>query len=191
MTQNRIIKAYQEHKNALNEFKENFDLVEKASSLIVRSIKEGGCVYICGNGGSAADAQHIAAEFVGRFQKERKALPAIALSTDSSALTSISNDYGFDDIFRRQLEAFVKPGDIFWGLSTSGNSSNVIEAAKLAKAKDTIVLSFTGRKGSPLENLSDICINFGNYATARIQEINQLAYHIICDLVEQELCEKS
>lgn len=181
---NITIATYQEHLKALDEFSNSLHLIEKAAQHIIKSLSNNGSIYICGNGGSAADAQHIAAEFVGRFKAERKALPAIALSTDTSALTSISNDYGYEDVFRRQLQAFIKPGDIFWGLSTSGTSRNVVSAAELAREKQAAVISFTGKPESKLQQLSDICISFGHYPTARIQEINQLAYHMICDLVD-------
>ena len=161
------------------------DVIANAAEILTTSIKNGGCVYICGNGGSAADAQHIAGELVGRFKRERKALPAVALTTDTSVITSISNDYSFDNIFTRQLEALVKSGDVLWAVSTSGCSANVVAAARLAKDKGAAVLAFTGRANSKLEQISDICFCAEDATTARSQEIHQLAYHIICDIVEQ------
>jgi D-sedoheptulose 7-phosphate isomerase len=152
--------------------------------MLIDCIKSGGCIYICGNGGSAADAQHIAAELVGRFVRERKGLPAVALTTDTSNLTSIANDYGFEHVFRRQVEALVDAGDVLWAFSTSGTSKNVLAAAKLAKEKGASVLVFTGKKDSPLEKLSDACICVEG-PTATVQEIHQVAYHILCDLVEE------
>jgi len=160
-----------------------------AAEAIIKSLKQGGVVYICGNGGSAADAQHIAAELVGRFARERKGLAAIALTTDTSVMTSLSNDYGYEKVFARQVEALVKKGDILWALSTSGSSANVVAAAELAKKKDTCVLAFTGQAESKLERVADICFCAADKSTARSQEIHQIAYHIICDIVEQNFCE--
>jgi len=159
-----------------------------AAEAIISSLKQGGVVYICGNGGSAADAQHIAGELVGRFKRERKGLAAIALTTDTSVLTSISNDYGYENVFARQVEALVKKGDILWAVSTSGSSPNVVAAAELAKEKGASVLAFTGRPESKLERVADICFCAADKSTARTQEIHQIAYHIICDLVEQNFC---
>lgn len=158
-------------------------VIHSAAVLLIESIRTGGCIYICGNGGSAADAQHIAAELVGRFVRERKGLPAVALTTDTSILTSVGNDYGFEQIFARQVEALVKQGDVLWAFSTSGTSKNVLAAARLAKEKKAAVLAFTGKPGSPLEQLADVCLALDG-ATAPVQEIHQLAYHILCDLVE-------
>lgn len=163
--------------------------IAAAAEAIVKTLKSGGRVYICGNGGSAADAQHIASELVGRFNRERRALPAVALTTDTSAITSISNDYGYDKVFARQAEALVEDGDIFWAISTSGGSANVIVAAATAKAKGACVLAFTGKSPSKLEESADICFSTESDSTPRTQEIHQLAYHIICDLVEQSFCQ--
>ncbi|HUW17947.1 MAG TPA: SIS domain-containing protein [Sedimentisphaerales bacterium] len=164
------------------------EAIAAAAEAIERALKTNGRIYICGNGGSAADAQHIAGELVGRFQRERKALPAMALTTDTSAITSISNDYGYETVFARQVEAFVEEGDILWAVSTSGASANIIAAVKSAKAKGASVLAFTGKPDSPLERMADICFCADSESTARSQEIHQLAYHIICDLVEQGFC---
>lgn len=160
------------------------ETIAAAAKMITQALKNGGTVYICGNGGSAADAQHIAGELVGRFTRERKALPAVALSTDTSILTSIANDYSFEKVFARQVEALVRKGDILWAFSTSGTSPNVIAAAESAKERGASVLAFTGKAETPLERLADICICADDESTARSQEIHQLAYHIICDLVE-------
>jgi len=161
------------------------ETIAAAAEAIIKSLKQNGCVYICGNGGSAADAQHIAAEFVGSFEQQRKGLAAIALTTDSSVMTSISNDYGYENVFAKQVEALVKKGDVLWAISTSGSSANIIAAAELAKKKGTCVLAFTGKSGSRLEQLADICFCANDPSTARSQEMHQLAYHIICTLVEQ------
>ena len=164
----------------------NAQTIADCAQLITKSIKQGGIVYLCGNGGSAADAQHIAGEFVGRFKRERKALPAVALSTDTSILTCIANDYDYESIFSRQVEGLVKQNDLLWGISTSGNSPNVVKAAKLAKEKGAYIIAFTGKAESKLEKIADVCLCAQGKATASSQEIHQLAYHIICDLVEKD-----
>jgi len=167
------------------------EVILTAAEMIVASLKQSGCIYICGNGGSAADAQHIAGEFVGRFRQERKGLAAVALSTDTSVLTAVANDYGYDKVFSRQVEALLKEADLLWAISTSGNSENIIAAAQSAKRKGAKVLAFTGRKNSQLENIADVCFCTKANSSFRCQEIHQLAYHIICDLVEKSLCPKS
>jgi D-sedoheptulose 7-phosphate isomerase len=164
-----------------------FDTIVAIAEAIVQSLRAGGTLYLCGNGGSAADAQHIAGEFVGRFRVERKALPAVALSTDTSVLTCIANDYDYERIFARQVEALVRPGDLLWAFSTSGTSPNVLQAAEAARHRGARVIAFTGRPQSKLEMSADLCLCAEADATARSQEIHQLAYHIICDLVEQSL----
>ncbi len=177
------------HKKLIAEFEANcVETVIAAAEMIIECLKNDGCIYLCGNGGSAADCQHIAGELIGRFMHERKALPAVALSTDTSILTSIANDYGFDDVFKRQVEALVKPNDMLWAFSTSGTSANVVAAAKLAKEKGACVLAFTGKKDTPLEKISDLCLSIDAPNTAAAQQIHQLGYHIICDLVEQQFC---
>ena len=147
-------------------------------------------IFFFGNGGSAADSQHIAAEFVGRFQKERQALPAIALTTDSSILTALGNDYGFDVVFARQIEALGNKGDLAVGISTSGNSKNVIEAIKQAKKQGLKTLSLTGCGGGPLAKLTDFSIIVPSQVTARIQESHICIAHTICELVERNFIKK-
>jgi D-sedoheptulose 7-phosphate isomerase len=161
--------------------------IAAAAEAVINTIKRNGTVYICGNGGSAADAQHIAGEFVGRFQQERKPLPAVALTTDTSIITSLSNDYGYANVFARQVEALVGSGDLLWAISTSGSSENIINAVRAAKQKGAAVLVFTGKADSELERMADICFCASNDSTARSQEVHLLAYHIICDLVERSL----
>ena len=186
----QVAKAVETHKKMIAEFEaRGVEVIAAAAQAIIKALKQNGTVYLCGNGGSAADAQHIASELVGRFARERKALAAVALSTDTSILTSIANDYAYEQVFARQVEALVKKGDILWAFSTSGTSANVIAAAKLAKKKGACVLAFTGRANSKLEQIADICFCAGDKSTARSQEIHQLAYHIICDLVEQSFCQ--
>jgi len=164
------------------------ETIAAAADAITAAIRRKGTVYLCGNGGSAADAQHIAGELVGRFRRQRKPMPAVALSTDTSVITSIANDYSYEDVFARQVEALVAKGDILWAFSTSGASPSVVAAARLVKEKDAFVLAFTGRAHSTLEGVADICLCAHSESTARSQEIHQLAYHIICDLVEQSFC---
>lgn len=178
------------HKEMIAELERSgVDTIAAAAEAIVKSLNSSGRLYICGNGGSAADAQHIAGEFIGKFEDKRMALPALALTTDTSVITSIANDDSFETVFARQVEALVHKDDILWAISTSGTSSNVIAAAALAKKKGATILVFTGRKNSPLEQMSDICLCADNPSTARSQEIHQLAYHIICKLVEQNFAD--
>ena len=174
------------HRKTLAEFEaKSLETIVAAAGTITKAIKQNGHLYICGNGGSAADAQHIAAELVGRFECERKGLPVIALTTDTSLITSVSNDYGYENIFARQVEALIKEGDILWAISASGASPNVVAAAQLAKGKGALILAFTGKADSELEQIADICFCANSQSAARSQEIHQLAYHIICQLVEQ------
>jgi len=186
--QARIREAIETHRAMLTAFESHgIGTVIAMAQAIVQSLQNNGTLYLCGNGGSAADAQHIAGEFVGRFRVERKPLPAIALSTDTSVLTCIGNDYDYQSVFSRQVEALVRPGDILWAFSTSGTSPNVLKAADAAKRKGACVLAFTGRIDSKLQAMADLCLCAEAAVTARSQEIHQLAYHIICDLVEQSL----
>ncbi len=183
--QEEIKKYLKLHKKLVDNFEsKNLDIVFKISEAIACVMKNNGILYLCGNGGSAADAQHIAGEFIGRFTKNRKALPAVSLSTDTSVLTCIGNDFSFNSIFSRQVEALVKEKDILWVFSTSGSSPNILEAAKAAKRKKAKIIAFTGTNGSELERISDICFSSGTRVTSVAQEIHQLAYHLICKLVE-------
>lgn len=159
----------------------------KATKMLIDAYKNNKKSLIAGNGGSAADAQHIAAEFVSRFYFDRDALASIALTTDTSILTAIGNDYGFDRVFSRQIEANGVEGDIFIAISTSGNSQNIIEAINTAKSKDIKVIGFTGQDGGKMANLCDICIKVPSSSTPRIQESHILIGHIMCAIVEEEL----
>ena len=184
-----IIDAIATHKALAADFEKNcVSATANAANLIVEQLKQGGTVYVAGNGGSAADAQHITGELVGRFMKERKALPAVALTTDSSVMTSIANDYTFESVFTRQVEGLVRKNDIFWALSTSGTSANIIAAAKLAKQNDAKIIAFTGKLNTPLEEMADVTVAIDAPNSASAQEIHQLAYHIICQLVEDAYC---
>lgn len=147
-------------------------------------LKNTGKILIAGNGGSAADAQHMAGEFVSKFYFDRPALPAIALTTDTSILTAIGNDYGYQDVFSRQLEALGNKGDVFIGISTSGNSENIIKALHVCKDKGIISIGFTGLNGGKMNDLCDICIQIPSDETPRIQESHIMIEHIICSLVE-------
>ncbi len=170
--------------------KTNLDCVVQIAEILIQTLKSGGKILFFGNGGSAADSQHIAAEFVGRFQKERKSLAAVALTTDTSILTALGNDYGFDVIFARQLEGIGKSADAVMAYSTSGNSKNVLEGVKQAKKMGMKVLSFTGCGGGRLASLSDVSIVVNSSNTARIQESHICFSHIICEIVEDYLSKK-
>jgi len=182
----QITQTIRKHKEMIAELEtKGLETITAIAKTIIKALKQDGRIYLCGNGGSAADAQHIASELVGRFERERKPLPAVALTTDTSVITSISNDYGYENIFAKQVETLVRKGDILWAISTSGASPNVVVAAKLAKKKGATVLAFTGKSNSKLEQIADICFCANDKSTARSQEIHQIAYHIICDLVER------
>ena len=154
--------------------------------VIVNAFKNGKRVYFCGNGGSAADAQHLAAEFSGRFYTDRKALPAEALHCNTSYLTAVANDYGFDDIYSRLIDGIGEDGDVLVGLSTSGNSNNILKAFVTAKKKEMITIGFTGETGGQMKTLSDYLINIPSTDTPRIQESHIMVGHIICQLVEEK-----
>jgi len=158
-----------------------------AANTVRGSLSSGGKLLLMGNGGSAADCQHIAAELVGRFKKERKAIPALALTVDSSSLTALGNDYGFDTIFSRQVEAFATPKDSIIGISTSGNSKNVISALRLAQKIGAKTIGFMGNDGGEMKNFVDVGIIVPSNDTARIQEVHITIGHIICEIVEQDL----
>jgi D-sedoheptulose 7-phosphate isomerase len=160
-------------------------LLQQMARIICEAVESNRRVYIFGNGGSAADAQHIAAEFIGQFKRRRRALPAMALTTDTSSILSVSNDFGFGHVFARQVEALVREGDIVWALSTSGNSPNVIDAVHVARGAEAKVIGFTGRSGGKLKPLCHLCLCVDHEGSDRIQEIHQLAYHMICDQIEQ------
>lgn len=161
-------------------------IVIAATDSIVASLKKGGRIYFCGNGGSAADAQHLAAEFTGRFYKDRKALAAEALHTNSSYITAVANDYNFDVVYARLVEGIMNEGDVLIGLSTSGNSANIVKAFEAAKSKSIITIGFTGLSGGVLKSLSDFLINVPSADTPRIQECHILLGHIICQLAEEK-----
>lgn len=185
-----------EYSTVTESFKSHFSILERtirrhsgniaeAATLIASCFNDGGKIVIFGNGGSAADSQHLAAEFMGRFLLERKSLPAIALTTDTSVLTALGNDYGFEKIFQRQVEGLVNNGDVVIAISTGGNSENVLNGAKAAKEKGAKVIALTGQGGGKLREVADVLIDIPSKETPRIQEVHILVEHIICDLVER------
>lgn len=161
--------------------------IAQAASLCVDALRAGGKILFCGNGGSAADAQHWAGELVSRFYYDRPGLPAIALTTDSSILTAIGNDYGYDYTFARQVEALGREGDVLVAISTSGNSPNVLRAADAAKARGIRVIAFTGRGGGKLAPQADLCFRMPSDETPRIQEGHEFVGHLLCALIESEM----
>ena len=164
--------------------REHDDLLRVAAA-IRAAHAAGGKVLIFGNGGSAADAQHMAAELVNRFQKERKALAALSLTTDTSILTSVGNDYTFDRVFDRQVEALGRPGDVALGITTSGNSANVVRGLEAARGCGMVTVALTGRDGGPIGRIADIHINVPSDSTPRVQEVQRTLLHVMCDLVER------
>ena len=161
--------------------------IETLAKEIVKSFKAGGKVILMGNGGSAGDAQHIAAEFVGRYKKERKSYPALALNANTSSLTAIGNDYGYENTFSRQIEGFAKAGDVVIGISTSGNSANVYKALELAKKLNCYTAAFLGKNGGTIKDIANLPIIVKSNNTPRIQECHIFIGHTLCELVEKEL----
>jgi D-sedoheptulose 7-phosphate isomerase len=162
-------------------------IILRIAEKLVTVLQQGGTIYLCGNGGSAADAQHIAAELVGRFARERQAWPSVALSTNTSILTAIGNDYGFEQVFARQVEALVQDRDALVGISTSGNSSNVLKAMGVARRRQALLIGCTGQEGGRLKDVVDLCIQVPSASTPRIQEAHILVWHIICEIIESTL----
>lgn len=161
--------------------------VASAGLRVRTALEKGRKILICGNGGSAADSQHMAAEFVGRFVKERQSLPALALTVDTSLLTAVGNDYGFDCVFSRQVEGLGQEGDVLIAISTSGNSANVVKAVKTAKEKGIYVIALTGENGGTLTKESDLCLAVPSQVTARIQEMHIMIIHMICEIAEADI----
>ncbi len=182
---NNINKIIFDHINVIQKLNEtNSDLICLIGEIIIKRLKSGSKLIFMGNGGSASDAQHLSAEFVGRFLKEREPLSAISLSTDTSALTAIGNDYGFDKIFERQINALAKEGDIVIGITTSGNSPNVLKAIEAANSLNCFTIGLTGRDGGKLKDVCNETIIVPSNVTARIQETHILIGHILCDMVD-------
>ena len=168
-------------------FDENARLLVEVGGRIAECLRSGGKVLTFGNGGSAADAQHFAAELVGRFLRDRRALAAMALTTDPSVLTAIGNDMGYDAVFRRQIEAHGKPGDVALGISTSGRSPNVVEALRVAKARGLLTIGVTGGGGGRLEGMVHYLVDVPSHDTPRIQEVHAMVVHILCQIVEEAM----
>ena len=187
MTESIIEQTFTDHAQAIQFLASSVELLQRMADMLVESLRAGGKVLIFGNGGSAADAQHIAGELLGRFRRERPAFAALALSTDTSTITAIGNDYSFDQIFARQIEGLIRPEDVAWGLSTSGNSTNVVLALQAAHDRGAKTLAFTGGDGGQMTKVADMCLLVPGRQSFRIQEAHQLAYHILCDLVESAL----
>ena len=185
---NTIIEQLNDHQKVIdNIIKDLIYTISDVVNIIITSYNNGGKVILIGNGGSSADSQHIAAELVGRFKLERNPLPAIALTTNTSILTALANDYGYDTVFSRQIDALANEKDVLMAISTSGNSSNIIKAVETAKLKNIKVIGMTGKTGGKLKNMVDILINIPSDDTPRIQEGHIMIGHIICCLVEKEL----
>ena len=180
-----IIQSSIDVKQQVLQSQELLTTVSKVVEVVTTSLKNGGRIYFCGNGGSAADAQHLAAEFSGRFYTDRKALPAEALHCNTSYLTAVGNDYGFDLVYSRLIDGIGNKGDVLIGLSTSGNSANIVKAFEVAKQKGVITVGFTGAAGGTMKSLSDHLINIPSKDTPRIQESHIMIGHIICQLVEE------
>ena len=185
---NAIIKEFLAHQETIKKVIETMqEPLLEASKIAVETLRAGNKILLCGNGGSAADAQHIAAELTGRYKSERRGLPGIALTTDTSALTAIGNDYGYDRVFDRQVEALANKGDLIIGISTSGNSKNIVSALKLGRELGCKTLGLSGRDGGAMNEVCDVNLIVPSSDTPRIQEMHILFGHTICQIVDNEL----
>lgn len=182
---NRILK---DHQDTINATLSIADVIGQAADMVTEALRNGKKVMLCGNGGSAADAQHIAGEFVSRFFMERRALPALALHTNTTVMTAIGNDYSFDVVYSRQVEAHGEEGDVLIAITTSGTSPNILKAAEKAREMGIKVMGWTGNRDSPFPALCDLCVQVPSSVTPRIQEMHILIGHIICELSERALC---
>jgi D-sedoheptulose 7-phosphate isomerase len=186
----KIFRAFKDSMAVKQKFvNDNIDTIVEVSKVIAEAFNRGGKLLLFGNGGSACDASHIAAEFVNRFKKERPALPAIALNTDTAVLTSIANDYDYESVFERQMKAFAQPGDVVIAISTSGNSPNVVKGVDVARRKKITTIAFTGEKGDKLAARSDFVFAVPSRNTPRIQETHITLAHVLCQAVEEILFE--
>ncbi|WP_404385170.1 D-sedoheptulose 7-phosphate isomerase [Caenispirillum salinarum] len=183
----RIAAAFQEAADNFVKLQEQAPVVAEAAAMLIESLKAGGKVMFCGNGGSAADSQHLSAELMGRYMRDRPALPALALSVDTSALTAIGNDYGYEHVFARQVEGIGRAGDVLVGLSTSGNSANVLAALEVARGKGIRTIGLTGAGGGRMAEACDLCIKVPATRTNRIQEMHIAVGHLLCGMVEDAL----
>ena len=187
----QVLNYLQEHLSVMNQLEALAPAIEASVSKMVAALAQGGKLFFMGNGGSAADAQHLAAELIGRFKAERRALPAIALATDTSILTALSNDYDYAIIFSRQLEALCKPSDVVVGITTSGNSKNVLKGIEKAKQIGAYTIGLTGSAGGLLASLVDLCLCVPSENVARIQEAHIFIGHTLCELIENKMIERS
>ncbi|OHA89830.1 MAG: phosphoheptose isomerase [Candidatus Zambryskibacteria bacterium RIFCSPHIGHO2_01_FULL_43_27] len=185
--ENPIEKSINENLETINHLKDISSEILKVSEVLKKLIKNDGHLFVCGNGGSAADSQHIVGEFRGHFEKERKPLRASALSVDTSTITAIGNDYGFEHIFSRQVEALAKPNDVLIAISTSGNSRNILEATKVAKKIGLITIGLTGKTGGQLAKTADHVLKVPSNRTPRIQEGHELILHILIEMIDDEI----
>ncbi len=185
MNADRIADCFIAHRSVLAKTETLIPKIAEMAEICVEALQKGHKILLCGNGGSAADAQHIAAELVGRFHRERRSLPAIALTTDTSILTSVGNDYSYDDVFSRQVEGLGEAGDVLWCITTSGNSENVLRAAHVAKQKQMTVIASLGKDGGKAALLCDAALIVPSDSTARIQEMHILAAHAICEVIDE------
>jgi D-sedoheptulose 7-phosphate isomerase len=185
ITNNIFKKNILEHQKLVSKLEFFSSDVNLASNLIESSLKNNGCIFFCGNGGSAADSQHLAAEFTGRFVRERKAISGLALTTDTSTLTAIGNDYGYDEIFARQIEGLAKSGDCLVVISTSGNSTNIVRAIHKAKEIGVYTVGLLGKDGGKIKDMCDVSVVVPSQSTARIQEMHILIGHTWCEVVDE------
>jgi D-sedoheptulose 7-phosphate isomerase len=181
--------ALNDHLECFRNLADIREAITTAGKQLAATLRNGGKLLICGNGGSAADSQHFAAEIVGRFARERSAWPAIALSTNTSVITAVANDYSFNDIFARQVEGLGCTGDLLIGISTSGNSENVIRAAKMAREKNIAVIALLGKKSGQLSTFADLTIHAPSTSTPRIQEAHVFILHVWAEMLENNLCD--
>lgn len=182
------LKDVREHQRAVEAFAQQLERVLRPiADCFIQCLANYRTIYLCGNGGSAADCQHVAGEFVGRFLRERRPWPAVALTTDTSVLTAVGNDYGYEQVFARQVSALAKPGDVVVGISTSGKSPNILKAIEAAKVNGATTLAFTAESGGPLAEMCDLAFRAPSKHTPRVQELHLLAWHLICDEVEEAL----
>lgn len=179
-----LTQTLQAHQETLTAMPKMEPQVQAAADLLIESLQNGGQVLVCGNGGSSSDAQHLVGELVGRFLTERRPLPAIALGGSEAALTAIANDYSYEQGYSRQVRAYARPGDIFIGITTSGNSGNIVAAAEAAKAAGAKVIGMTGEGGGKMKGLSDVLLNVPSKQTPRIQEMHILLIHVLCEAVD-------
>jgi D-sedoheptulose 7-phosphate isomerase len=182
--------AIAEHLMVINSLREQQPLLQRIAEKMTSAILAGHKVLWCGNGGSAADSQHLAAELMGHFRRERRGLPSIALTTDTSILTAIANDYGYERVFERQVEALCTKGDVLVGISTSGSSKNVCAALKSARKSGAFTVAFTGQGGGAMASVAEITLSIASKDTARIQEGHILCGHMLCDWIELHVCER-